>query len=205
MKGFTYTRAAIPTTYAGVNFRSRLEARWAAMFDLLKWEWKYEPIDLNGWSPDFLLDAGVIFGSYQVVFVEVKPIYELTSELKIKTRNAAKVLRQTSGLPTDTLCLFGNEPKGTILGVSEQQYDKHQVLQVSDNPFDDFERGDLLYRESYFSPVRVYPNYGSGWGLWSDLIGGGDYMDITHPKPTSTLSFIKELWKIAGNKIQWRR
>ena len=45
--------ANIPTKYNGINFRSRLEARWAAFFDQLKWEWEYEPIDLNGWIPDF--------------------------------------------------------------------------------------------------------------------------------------------------------
>lgn len=45
----------IPTTYRGLNFRSRLEATWAAFFDLVKWEWKYEPFDLKGYIPDFLL------------------------------------------------------------------------------------------------------------------------------------------------------
>jgi len=30
-----YTIPAIPTRYNGVNFRSRLEAKWAAFFDLL--------------------------------------------------------------------------------------------------------------------------------------------------------------------------
>lgn len=56
----------IPTTYGGVNYRSRLEARWAAMFELLGWEHQYEPYDLSGWIPDFLL---VSFN----VLVEVKP------------------------------------------------------------------------------------------------------------------------------------
>lgn len=46
---------AIPTAYGGVNFRSRLEARWAAMFDLLGWRWEYEPLDLDGYIPDFLV------------------------------------------------------------------------------------------------------------------------------------------------------
>lgn len=46
---------AIPTKYKGVHFRSRLEARWAAMFDLLDWTWEYEPIDLDGYIPDFIL------------------------------------------------------------------------------------------------------------------------------------------------------
>jgi hypothetical protein len=52
-----YNIKAIPTTYAGVNFRSRLEARWAAFFDLCGWKWEYEPFDLEGWAPDFLLKS----------------------------------------------------------------------------------------------------------------------------------------------------
>jgi hypothetical protein len=43
-----------PTEYRGVKFKSKCEARWAALFDLLKWEWEYEP---NGEDtfPDFLV------------------------------------------------------------------------------------------------------------------------------------------------------
>ena len=43
------------TRYAGVNFRSRLEAKWAAFFDLAEWRWEYETPDEVGWTPDFLL------------------------------------------------------------------------------------------------------------------------------------------------------
>jgi hypothetical protein len=60
---------AIPTRYNGRQFRSRLEARWAAFFDLMKWNWDYEPIDLNGWIPDFVV-GDFATGAY----VEVKPI-----------------------------------------------------------------------------------------------------------------------------------
>lgn len=49
------TFAAIPTMYAGVQFRSRLEAKWAAFFDLIGWKWEYEPFDLPGYIPDFLI------------------------------------------------------------------------------------------------------------------------------------------------------
>lgn len=59
--------AAIPTVYRGVRFRSRLEARWAVMFDFLEWPWEYEPIDLAGYIPDFVL----MFKS--PILVEVKP------------------------------------------------------------------------------------------------------------------------------------
>lgn len=40
-------------TYNGLNFRTSLEARWAAFFDLAGWEWQENPIPVNDWSPDF--------------------------------------------------------------------------------------------------------------------------------------------------------
>lgn len=57
----------IPTVYAGVQFRSRLEATWAAFFDQVGWRWTYEPYDLPGWIPDFVLHLA------NPVLVEVKP------------------------------------------------------------------------------------------------------------------------------------
>lgn len=70
---------AIPTFYNGAQFRSRLEARWAALFDQIGWEWDYEPFDLEGWSPDFSIN----FPNGQVL-IEVKPIkLRLFDELNI--------------------------------------------------------------------------------------------------------------------------
>jgi hypothetical protein len=57
----------IPTTYKATRFRSRLEARWAAFFDLLGWSWVYEPFDADGWIPDFLIEGAAPF------LVEVGP------------------------------------------------------------------------------------------------------------------------------------
>jgi len=70
MKGFDYTIKNKPTRYNGIQFRSRLEAKWAAFFDLLNWKWEYEPCDFDGWIPDF-----VIVGRQELIFVEVKPVY----------------------------------------------------------------------------------------------------------------------------------
>lgn len=70
----------IPTEYAGVNFRSRLEARWAAFFDLVGWKWEYEPLDLDGYIPDFVVQLG------KPTIVEVKPIlpgHPLTDDVKL--------------------------------------------------------------------------------------------------------------------------
>lgn len=57
---------AIPTLYRGIQFRSRLEATWAAFFDLRSEPWEYEPLDLSGYIPDFVMHDGKLL-------VEVKP------------------------------------------------------------------------------------------------------------------------------------
>ena len=67
----------IPTWYAGVRFRSRLESRWAAFFDLVGWPWLYEPLDLAGYIPDFLLPLGW-GGEEKPLLVEVKPAQYVT-------------------------------------------------------------------------------------------------------------------------------
>lgn len=91
----SYDFASHETRYAGVVFRSRLEARWAAFFDVMRevwgrvpelsaihpkaWEWEYEPCDLIGWSPDFKVNIPCHrsgchdVGGPHPLFVEVKP------------------------------------------------------------------------------------------------------------------------------------
>jgi len=65
-----YKIKPIPTLYAGLTFRSRLEATWAAFFDNLGWTWRYEPFDLDGWVPDFEIQTSI----KERLLVEVKPI-----------------------------------------------------------------------------------------------------------------------------------
>ena len=60
-------RFGIETVYRGINFRSRLEARWAAFFDQVGWKWDYEPFDLDGYIPDFLITGR------RDILVEVRP------------------------------------------------------------------------------------------------------------------------------------
>lgn len=45
----------IDTVYNGIRFRSRAEARWACFFDSVGWRWRYEPLDLEGYIPDFVV------------------------------------------------------------------------------------------------------------------------------------------------------
>lgn len=78
--GVKYTMACVETEYRGYKFRSRLEAKWAAFFDLLGWAWEYEPIEFDGWFPDF-----AIFGDTgNIVYVEVKPVTVLPVKLEAR-------------------------------------------------------------------------------------------------------------------------
>lgn len=90
--------AAIPTMYKGIQMRSRLEAKWAAMFDLLGWTWEYEPLDLNGWIPDFAITnianvSPTMGQKIKPVLAEVKPIFQLDWSItdKIERSIAAPV------------------------------------------------------------------------------------------------------------------
>lgn len=103
-----YDIKAIPTTYAGVNFRSRLEARWAAFFDLCGWKWDYEPFDLDGWAPDFLIRTDICD-----VLVEVKP-FDLSR--KITEEVAKGYLKACRYRDAHQVLLLGIAPLDDVVG-----------------------------------------------------------------------------------------
>lgn len=84
-------RRGLPTSYAGQVFRSRLEARFAVLFEHLRLRWEYEPegfeLPSGLYVPDFWMpDLGV--------WIEVKPdrhaavespAYEIAADLATLT------------------------------------------------------------------------------------------------------------------------
>lgn len=64
---------AIPTRYAGCRFRSRLEARWAVLFDTLNWPWEYETQGFVLPGGNYLPDFRVLRPGGEPVWFEVKP------------------------------------------------------------------------------------------------------------------------------------
>ena len=69
-------QSPIITEYGGTTFRSQLEARWAAYFDKREIAWEYEPVQFNGWTPDFRL---VLDGAE--AYAEVKPVTEFPMDV----------------------------------------------------------------------------------------------------------------------------
>lgn len=73
---------AIPTTAFGCRFRSRLEARWAVLFDTLGWPWEYEPQGFALPSGNYLPDFRVMRPKTEPVWFEVKPSSDDREDLR---------------------------------------------------------------------------------------------------------------------------
>lgn len=50
-----------------IFFKRWIEARWAFAFEALKWNWKYEPYEIEGYTPDFIIQ----FANNKDVLVEI--------------------------------------------------------------------------------------------------------------------------------------
>lgn len=110
----TVKRHAIPTLYRGRQYRSRLEARWAAFFHLIGWETEYEPFDCEGWIPDFAISC--LDGP---LLVEVKPIIgnrkPMSDEVKRKAGDNVVLLLGATLRPRDSLEVYLLETEGLVV------------------------------------------------------------------------------------------
>lgn len=79
----------IKTRYAGQDFLSLAEARYAAAFDLLGWKWQYEPCEFLGYLPDFWVVPRGAEGFY----VEAKGGVHSSKELFAETQKIVTVDR----------------------------------------------------------------------------------------------------------------
>lgn len=89
--------------FNGRQYRSRLEARWAAFMLLCGWKHEYEYLDLNGWIPDF-----AVSGHHgNKVWVEVKPEESFPEDTAVKMEDGLPIKYRERG---DELLILGTEP-----------------------------------------------------------------------------------------------
>jgi hypothetical protein len=181
MRGFAYKIAAIPTFYAGVQYRSRLEARWAAFFDLVGWRHDYEPMDLKGWTPDFLLHLR------EPVLVEVKPV--LTEEVLAEfLSTTSRCLGNELGNGNSRAIILGNGPID-----AEHGDDMGPFCSLG------FARGLGCWND--LDRVEIEPcceGLVPRDGLWECWVCGKP------GKPSGDLGVSRVFWKEAGNRVQTR-
>jgi hypothetical protein len=174
----------IATTYAGSRFRSRLEAKWAAFFDLVGWRWTYEPFDTDAYIPDFLVHGPASF------LVEVGPC-EFLSEFSEKA--------------TKPLAAFGRERTVLILGIDPLILDdRSETLPRAGYLTNDGEDG---WEDT--APARWAVCHECGrLGIWHEVgyyrlhpCGHADGNNHLRAVPALQL---RGLWAEAGSKTQWR-
>jgi hypothetical protein len=187
-----YTIQAHETHYAGVTFRSRLEAKWAAFFDLVGWKWEYEPIDLPGWSPDFLIHG------HCPLYVEVKPFEPKESQWTLVGRKIEESLKR-AGLGPQL------DEEGQI---RDEEGHGTEVLLLGRAPGEDSILGLLLEQwygdGSYDVTEAVSQNDGTDFcaDYYKWRINGK--YDGDHHLNRTDEDTLTRLWREAGNRVQWK-
>ena len=180
----------IPTIYNDCQYRSRLEAKWAAFFDLLGWQYQYEPYDLNGWIPDFSL-----FGQ-QEILVEIKPY----STLKEFDRSKILMALLSTEKWGKEILLLGCRIFPSILSSSIGWLG--EFIKLYSNP----ENEDCAVSEEYGFDRAVIGMVRDKMDFHSD--NGGYQGRITGQYNGCQLfcnpDHIEKLWREAGNRVQWK-
>lgn len=198
--------AAIPTLYKGIRFRSRLEARWAALFDLAGWRWDYEPFDLAGWIPDFIIHA------HRPILVEVKPIIWRPSSNR-HAIDTSPILESA-----DLKKVRENVPLSRVDDQYEEELAEHSVLVLGANFIGDrdgtyigafLEKFEEDSDGSCFNvdPARICD--GEDYRLDLNVTFGGWYSRVgnvtrSHKTLYMDLDEAQPYWATAGNIVQWR-
>lgn len=173
------TPHGIPTWYDGTLYRSRGEARWAVYFDSIGWEWVYEPVDGDGYIPDFLIKGKSPF------FIEVK---SATQEAKYR-EPIPKIAAGVGQRWGHDILVVGADVviHGDVAGI---------LVDFLHGP-DDW---NTTYAEWVYCPECV--------GLRIAATNTGGHMrPCGHDAPkggNSPSGHPQALWKLAGNPVQWK-
>lgn len=181
---------AIPTKYNGIQFRSRLEAKWACFFDLMNWKWQYEPCDFNGWIPDF-----GIYGYECTVYVEVKPtvvfLPNIANEIDASGCNQEVLLiGETCPIPGGSNVFGDNVQLGWLrTACGGNPDDGITTFDWTDCEFSCYDRSRIGFAEPMYSWFcRIYGDSGKYYRH-------NDIIEIE----------VQKRWAAACNSSQWKR
>lgn len=101
-------------TYKGLTFPTRLQAYWAAFFDVVGWTWHTNPVAVGDWQPDFLVSfpcGHSECGGSHTLLVSVGP-YESEEQLQghPALRHQWGVESENGHHVADAGAVFGSKP-----------------------------------------------------------------------------------------------
>lgn len=197
------TTAGIPTMFQGIRYRSRLEARWAAFFTALGWEFEYEPFDGNGYIPDFLIKGDA------PLLVEVKPAVTWADYIE----PIPKIVKGLEGVWDQRVWIAGASPLPSL----KRYYDgvtpiAGAMLEVWGTP------GGKTGWTWGTNPedtedVEAYWSGDPRFGIFSQLGGwnrspsgeiGKPWYDKNYISEQATAHKVQQAWNVATNLVQWR-
>jgi hypothetical protein len=182
-----HVRRGIPTEYAGIQFRSRIEARWAAFFDFVRWPWVYEPTDLPGYVPDFALTFPLA-----PVLIEVK--HELTRAALVE--------------PAKRFALAGWRGEFVVVGAHLLEDPSHpdcaslgRMGQWTPGPDGDgaTELGDAIVHHCTRCDALSFHHSDAAWRCVRSGCANGNAL-LGHVG----ISELRTAWAVASNRVQWR-
>jgi hypothetical protein len=177
----------IPTVgVRGIQFRSRIEAHWAYIFEKMGWIWDYEPIDLYGYIPDFIIK----FGDDEIL-IEIKGDTNIWRK-DIYEPHKEKIIRS------------GWKGHYAILGSAYEKQDEYidGLVNIGKYGIGDDEGILLMAKQDNTSTTKLYSFYlirmlidkncyhTLGDGCWDDIIDA--YEDFS------------KVWVEAKNRVQWK-
>lgn len=181
-----------PTRYNGRNYRSRLEAQWAAFFDLTGWEFQYEPSEINGYNPDFIIKCKSKMYPTKYIIVEVKPSVFIDEEYKESVY--------------DKYC----KTNAHILILSDMPFYK------SDD-YDDLVTlgfGSQFFEEPYKRSswlemhMKSLNDFGSNEVMWDGMISGKidrkEFLRFEQRENMPTIISLYNNWYECANKVQFK-
>lgn len=176
---------AHPTSYRGTMFRSRLEARWAAFFDQLRWPWRYEPFELDGYIPDFLL----LFQT--PIIVEVKPALSLRELAPFASKTEASGWRDEALLVGVTPFESTYFPSHMAIGLLAE---RTQVEDETDWVWDE----GILFTCAECDKRSVF-HASAGWTCRACGFPGGNGHHRDFP-----IADVEYAWNVASSLMQWK-
>ena len=185
---------AIPIKINGIQFRSKLEAKWYLFMKKLEWNIEYEPLELegiNGWIPDF-----IIIGKNKKILVDVKPIN--SQEEWEKHPDYEKIIEKSGFKKTNyEILILGSSLKlnfdniTSIIGFGIH----HHMLKDIYNDI------CLFVSEAVFTNRNGFLPYSADWICRISGEVGKSYV-FCHD---DQYNYFEKIWNECGSELQWKK
>lgn len=170
------------------------------MFDLVGWSWIYEPLDADGYIPDFLIEGPRPF------FVEVGDcITDQDYEAKSAKadRNAGVLGHDVLVVGVSALPFIKLEGSGDLAaGFLGERHPGHRAPDCVE-----VELGlECDHQPGFVWAAGVWAQGSAGIGIYHSVMGYGHRpRGDGHERSLSDRPLLEQLWAEAGNAVQWRR